>query len=197
MAIVSGINPQDVLMTQMFEGVGHRNYPIPHPSRFYRKLTEENNHNGIDLSSMYNRKHILSLVLKTRRARNKGALVTPEVASLLSKAGIKLIPTTNLYSSREMGFFTILGISKQILDADSEIRPTQELTVIGPHRDEFIYDSDYYIAVGTEVIVTTYEGSEDVSLPEIPERVKEVLGNINNTHTKNLLTAQPVFPDLV
>lgn len=196
MAIISGINPQDVLMTQMFEGVAHRNYPIPHPSRFYRRITNEDN-NGIDLSSMYNRKHIVSLVLKTRRARNKGALVTPEVASLLSKAGIKLIPTTNLFSSREMGFFTILGISKQILDANSEVRPTQELTVIGPHRDEFIYDSDYYIAVGTEVIVTTYNADEDVSLPEIPERVREVLGDINNSHTKNLLTAQPVFPDLV
>ena len=196
MAIVSGINAEDVLMTQMFEGVAHRNYPIPHPSRFYRRITNEDS-NGIDLSSMYNRKHTMSLVLKTRRARNRGALVTPEVASLLSKAGIKLIPTTNLYSSREMGFFTILGISKQILDANSEVRPTQELTVIGPHRDEFIYDSDYYIAVGTEVIVSTYNADEDVLLPEIPERVKEVLGDINNSHTKNLLTSQPVFPDLI
>lgn len=196
MAIVSGINPQDVLMTQMFEGAAYRNYPIPHPSRFYRKITNEN-HNGIDLSSIYNRKHTVSLVLKTRRARNRGALVTPEVASLLSNAGVKLIPTTNLYSSREMGFFTIFGISKQILDEDSQSRPTQELTVIGPHRDEFIYDSDYYIAVGTEVVVSSYEADEDVSLPEIPERVQEVLGSINNSHTKNLLTAQPVFNDLV
>lgn len=196
MAIVSGINPQDVLMTQMFEGAAHRNHPIPHASKFYRRITDAN-HNGIDLSSVYNRKHTLSLVLKTRRARNRGALVTPEVASLLSKTGIKLIPTTNLYSARELGFFTIFGISKQILDANSEVRPTQELTVIGPHRDEFIYDSDYYIAVGTEVVVSSYEADEDVSLPEIPERVQEVLGSINNSHTRNLLTSHPVFPDLV
>lgn len=181
MSILKGINKDSVLLNKVYTGrricrrfnTDFYDYPIV-------KLNSSFMNDGYMDTTIY------SLVLSSRRARKTGVVVSHEVASILEKMDINIIPIRNYFDFSKLHFFTLSDVNtvieNSILGPNSVIR-----THIGPKNREEFHQSDYYIAVGTRLDVQTYSHDEKIIIPEINEIAeKHTVGLINNDYRKLL-----------